>query len=488
MPKYLCAVAALLLFTAMSAQDSIQYYSLERAINLSNRLLEAVRKTSKVAGITVGVAKPECVLWEAGYGYADVEKRIPMDPSKKFRIASLSKVLTAAGLARLYQEDRIDLDTSIIKYLPDLPPAFAGVTARQLAGHTSGVRHYIDSDFSKTLIDFRSYPTIRDALPIFIRDPLAFAPGTNFQYSTFGFTLLSAVMEVAGGQNFLTMMQKEVFTPLGMFNTIPNHPDSNITNMTLTYQLNKKGNLEPVKNSRPSYKWAGGGYLSNLTDLLNFGRVHLRPPAVFFTDKGQKALFTPTVSLTGNWNPAGLGWFLSKDIRGRRHDFHSGSQTGARAMLALYPEQNLIVSMLSNTGNTPVHIETVTMAIADYFDEKQAFVALPDSTLGDYHFEACEGSEAVQEGFIHFDRIQKGEVAGHFAPDKDKPKTKLPIPIVLYDGVRVRAYVTTPDGIIFVDAEPLVDGHLKYGKMTFFQGGGPRTLTMTFRRVLPAVP
>ena len=58
------------------------------------------------------------------------------------------------------------------------------------------------------------------------------APGTQFQYSTFGFTLLSAVMEVAGGQNFLTMMQKEVFTPLGMYNTIPNHPDSNITNLT----------------------------------------------------------------------------------------------------------------------------------------------------------------------------------------------------------------------------------------------------------------
>lgn len=62
------------------------------------------------------------------------------------------------------------------------------------------------------------------------------------------------------------------------------------------------------------------------------------------------------------------------------------------------------------------------------------------------------------------------------------------MPVVLYDGVRVRAYVTTPDGIIFVDAEPLVDGQLKYGKMTFFQGGGPRTLTVTFRRVEAAVP
>lgn len=486
--RYLCAVVALLLFTAMSAQDSIQYYSLERAIHLSNRLIESVRTTSKVAGITAGVARPTGILWQAGFGYADVDKRIPINPSMKFRIASLSKILTAAGLARLYQEDRINLDTSIMAYLPDLPPAFAGVTARQLAGHTSGVRHYVDSDFSKSLIDFKNYPTIRDALPIFIRDPLAFAPGTNFQYSTFGFTLLSAVMEAASGQNFLTLMQREVFTPLGMYNTIPNHPDSTITNMTMTYQINKKGNLEFVKNSRPSYKWAGGGFLSNVTDLLNFGRVHLRPPAVFFTDKGQKALFTPTVSLNGNWNPAGLGWFLSKDIRGRRHDFHSGSQTGARAMLALYPEQGLIISMLSNTGNTPVHIETVTMAIADYFDETQAFVMLPDSVLGDYHFEACDGSEAVQEGFIHFERIEKGQVAGYFAPDKDKPKTRLPMPNVLFDGTRIRAYVATPDGVIFVDADPPVDGHFKYGKMTFFQGGGPRTLTLSFKAVLPMLP
>ncbi|NUO01914.1 MAG: beta-lactamase family protein [Saprospiraceae bacterium] len=472
----------------MSAQDSIQYYSLERAIQLSKRLLQEVRTTSKVAGITAGVARPNGILWQDGFGYADAEKRVPINPSMKFRIASLSKILTAAGLARLYQEGRIHLDTSIMAYLPDLPPAFAGVTARQLAGHTSGVRHYIDADFKTSLIDFKNYPTIRDALPIFIRDPLVFAPGTNFQYSTFGFTLLSAVMEVAGGENFLTMMQREVFNPLGMYNTLPNHPDSSITNMTLTYQINKKGNLESVKNSRPSYKWAGGGYLSTVTDLLEFGRAHLNPSSVFFSEQTKKVLFTPTVSLSGNWNPAGLGWFLSKDIRGRRHDFHSGSQTGARAMLALYPEQNLIVSMLSNTGNTPVHIETVTMALADYFDENQAFVVLPDSVLGEYYFEACDGSDAVQEGFIYFWRVENNEVAGNFAPDKHKPKTRLPMPVVLYDGTRVRAYVATPDGVIFVDADPPVNGRIKYGKMTYFQGNGPRTLTLTFKSAAEMVP
>jgi len=488
MSKYLCACFALLHFTAMSAQDSIQYYSLERAVHLSNRLLEDVRTTSKVAGFTVGVARPNGVLWEAGFGYSDLEKGIPVNISMKFRIASLSKILTAAGLARLYQEGCINLDTSILKYLPYLPPAFAGVTARQLAGHTSGVRHYIDSDFSTKMIDFKSYPSIRDALSIFINDPLSFAPGMDFQYSTFGFTLLSAVMEAAKEQNFLTVMQQEVFNPLGMYNTLPNHPDSNLTNMTLTYQINKKGKLEPVKNSRPSYKWAGGGYVSTVPDLLEFGRVHLRPPGVFFSEKGQKALFTPTLSLTGKWMPAGLGWFLSKDIRGRRHHFHSGSQTGARAMLALYPDEELIVAMLSNTGNTPVHIETVTMALADFFDETQAFVMLPDSVLGEYHFEACEGSEAVQEGYFHFNRIEDGEVAGHFVPLKTKPKSRLPMPIVLFDGARIKAYVVTPDGIIFVDAEPAVDGHLKYGKMTFFQGGGPRTLTLSFRRVEAVVP
>lgn len=486
--RYLCAFAALLLFTTMSAQDSTQYYSLKRAVHLSKRLVEAVRTTSKTAGITVGVARGRGVLWQDGFGYANVEKKIPINPSMKFRIASLSKILSAAGLVRLYQEKRINLDTSVTHYLPDLPLTYTGVTARQLASHTAGVRHYIDADFSKTLIDYKSYPTVRDALSIFIRDPLSFAPGTQFQYSTFGYTLLSAVMEKASGENFLRLMKREVFIPLGMHNTIPNHPDSAITNMTQTYQINKKGKLEPVKNARPSYKWAGGGYLSTVPDLLEFGRVHLRPPGVFFTQEGKAALFTPTLSLSGNWMPTGLGWFLSRDLRGRRHDFHSGSQSGARAMLALYPEQDLIVAMLSNTGNTPVNIETVTMAIADYFDETQAFVMLPDSVLGNYHFEACSGSEAVHEGYFQFNRIESGEVAGHYVANKNRPNEKLPMPNVLFDGKRVRAYIATTDGVIFVDIDAPTQGYFQYAKTSFFESGNPRSLTLTLTPMKQQVP
>jgi CubicO group peptidase (beta-lactamase class C family) len=315
-----------------------------------------------IPGLSVAVAVDGEIVWAEGFGYADLENRVRVSPSTKFRIGSISKPLTAAALAQLYEEGRLDLDAPIQRYLPTFPDKRYPITARQLAGHLAGIRHYRSDEFFSA----KHYNSVLEGLEIFKDDPLLYPPGTKFSYSSYGWNLLSAVIEAASRKDFLSYMGERVFRPLGMQGTVADHTTRIIEQRARFYQRNGAGRFVNAPYVDNSYKWAGGGFLSTAVDLARFGSAHVRPG--FLKQETLNLLFTSQRTASGTETGYGLGWFVEKDARGRRRIRHGGGSVGGTAMLILYPDYRIVVAVLANLTNAPLNAEDF-QKLADLFLE-----------------------------------------------------------------------------------------------------------------------
>jgi CubicO group peptidase (beta-lactamase class C family) len=309
--------------------------------------------STEAPGVSIAVSRDGRLLWSQGIGCADLEQEVPLTPISRLRIGSVSKPLTSALLGLLVEEGRLDLDAPVQTYVPDFPKKSWPITTRQLAGHLAGIRHYKGGEF-----EIRDhYATVREGLAIFENDPLLFQPGTKFSYSSYGWNLLSAVLEGAAHESFLTMMQRRVFEPAGMAHTSADDPRSIVPDRgrfyTRTEDTGAVVNAGYVDNS---YKWAGGGFLSTAEDLVTFGNALLE--GRLLKPETLRALWTSQRTADGKETEYGMGWGVGRDAKGRRKVSHSGGAQGGTAYLLIYPEERLVIAMIVNsddsfTGKTP---------------------------------------------------------------------------------------------------------------------------------------
>ena len=234
----------------------------EEAVHVIERFLES----NPVPGLAVSVGRDGVIVWSQGFGYADLESRSPVNPyTTKFRIGSISKPITAAALARLYEEQKINLDATVQEYLPSFPPKEHPITIAQVAGHIAGIRHYRGLEVLNT----KPFKTVKAGLAIFKDDPLLFEPGAQYSYSSYGWNLISAVVEQVSGTSFLSYVQTEVFNRLGMRESEADFHEKVIEGRTSFYT--KKGNeIVNAPYVDNSYKWAAGGFLSSGSGYLSF--------------------------------------------------------------------------------------------------------------------------------------------------------------------------------------------------------------------------
>lgn len=322
------------------------------AIAKATEVVNALMAEGKIPGMSVSVGINGQIVWSEGFGYADVENRVPVTPVTKFRIGSVSKTLTASALALLYEQGKLDLDAPVQKYVPDFPKKRWPVTVRQVAGHIAGVRHYRNQEFLLA----KRFDSVHASLEIFKDDTLLFQPSTKYSYSSYGWNLLSAVIERASGEVFLPFMYKNVFWPLGMMNTVADHTDSLISYRTRFYARNGNGNLLNAPYVDNSYKWAGGGFLANTQDLVKFGSAHIK--AGFLKQQTLDLFQTSMKTSDGKDTNYGFGWRSGTDDSGRRWVGHSGGSVGGTAFMIVYPESGVVVGILSNMsgaryGNLP---------------------------------------------------------------------------------------------------------------------------------------
>jgi serine beta-lactamase-like protein LACTB, mitochondrial len=306
-----------------------------------------------IPGLAFAVAVEGHSVYSEGFGYADLEQRVPAWPETKFRIGSISKPLTAVALVQLVEKGKIDLDAAIQSYVPSFPKKEGRITARLLAGHLAGIRHYQGDEF---LIS-RHYNSVVESLQVFANDPLIAPPGTKYSYSSYGFNLLSAAIENASGESFLDYMQQHLFVPLGLIHTTADQNRAIIDQRSRFYAKDKDSAVENAPYVDNSYKWAGGGFLSTAEDLVRFGSALLRPG--FLQPGSLKLLFTSQKTAAGEETGYGMGWSIRKNSRGERIYAHSGGSVGGSCQLILYPDTGVVVAMVTNLGGGSWKIEDV---------------------------------------------------------------------------------------------------------------------------------
>lgn len=304
--------------------------------------VRALMSAKKIPGISVCISKHGKIIWAESFGYSDLELKTPVRLNTKFRVGSVSKAITAVGLARLMDAGKINLDSSVQHYVPFFPLKKYPITVRHLTSHTGGIRHYANqTEFLNTT----AYYSVKESIRIFKDDSLLFKPGTKHFYSSYGFNLLSAAMESAAAVPFINYMQQEVFTPLDMHNTTADYTDSIIPNRTRFYEnrFNRIINAPFVDNSN---KWAGGGFLSTPIDLVKMGQALMTKK--FITDATVEQLWTPYKLSTGEKNIYGIGFRIETDNAGRKQVHHGGVASGSGALLMIYPDDGLIMAITYN--------------------------------------------------------------------------------------------------------------------------------------------
>lgn len=171
----------------------------EQAIAKARFLIQEHQKQTKIPGLQVAVMIDGEMIWNEEMGYADLENAVPVTSQTQFRTASLAKPLTSIALGKMLEENLISLDNTVEDFFPDYPAPAKQITVRQLAGSISGIRHYNEAD---PKFRTENYKTVQDAITIFRDDPLDFEPATEYGYSSYGWVLLSAIMEKAAGVSF----------------------------------------------------------------------------------------------------------------------------------------------------------------------------------------------------------------------------------------------------------------------------------------------
>jgi serine beta-lactamase-like protein LACTB, mitochondrial len=293
----------------------------------------------KAAGVSAAVAIDGRLIWSRQAGYAELKSKTPVAATTRFRIGSVSKPLTSAGVALLVERGRLDLDAPVQRYIADFPDKGATITPRMLAGHLSGIRNYRGLEAR----DSPPVPNLRAGLKVFENDALLFRPGERFSYASYNWNALGVVMEAAANQEFLSFMDENVIRPLGLNETVPDISDTNVPRRARFYETMPSGQFYPAWAVQFSDKWPSAGYLSTAEDLVRFGSALMQPG--FLAQKSLRLLFTPNKTNSGKPTTYGLGWFVVKNLV-----FHGGDTAGGTAVLMAHPASRTVAAVVANSG------------------------------------------------------------------------------------------------------------------------------------------
>ena len=294
-----------------------------------------------IPGLSAAVASGGSVRLSAGYGVADVENAVPAGPLTVYRLASVSKPITAVGVLQLAAEGKLDLDAPIQRYVPAYPEKQWPLTSRQLLCHQAGVRQWTEEEFRNT----KHYAGLAESLEFFKNDPLLFEPGTRTLYTSLGYNLLGAAVESAAGQGYLEYLREKVFTPAGMQTAGIDDVFALIPHRAAGYQKGPGGELFNSALSDTSNRVPGGGLVSTAEDVARFA-VALHSGALM-KQETREQMFVRQRTRDRKPTGYGLGWAVGTE-RGRREIYHIGGQPKVSTVLYMLPDTGLSVVLLAN--------------------------------------------------------------------------------------------------------------------------------------------
>ena len=334
--------------TEVFKKNPSEVTSFEEAKTEAEKILYYLIQEEIIPGASVTVTKQGKIIWQGGYGYADISKKTPVDPQKTiFRVASMSKAITGVLLARLQEQKKFDWNLSLYEYVPNFPPKPFDFTIKQLAGHLAGIRSYKANEYTLN----KKY-SIEEGIDLFKDDILQSAPGTKFLYSSYGINLISLAIEKCLNKKFEDIAKDEVFKPLNMWRTFPDRGKI-ITDEAIPYTRTKKG-LDKATEVNNYFKLAGGGFLSTSHDIAKMGTAierHSFLSQAVENEMLKKQCTTDDVEIN-----YGIGWQNQRDWNGRDYFGHTGMGVGGFGWLSVYPNEQVVIVMLFNVTDPQISI------------------------------------------------------------------------------------------------------------------------------------
>jgi CubicO group peptidase (beta-lactamase class C family) len=321
------------------------------AVARGRQIVRAHLTEQNLPGLSVAVGAGGEMVWAEGFGWADLESKVPVAPDTRFRIGTASTALTSAAVGLLLEKGRLKLDDEIQVFVPEFPDKQWPVTLRQLMGHVAGVRN--DGGDEGPLFSVRCERPV-EALRYFKDSSLRFEPGTQYRYSSYGWILLSAAVEVAADEPFLSFMRRQIFERVGMDHTAADSTTEPIPNRATFYfprfAANPRYGPDLMRPLDYSCYAGSSAFLSTPSDLVRFalaidsGKL-LQPATVKLFQTSQRLA-------SGHETGYGLGWDLETvAVAGRLTTLvgHDGDSLGGMvASLMTFPEHGIVVSVTSN--------------------------------------------------------------------------------------------------------------------------------------------
>jgi CubicO group peptidase (beta-lactamase class C family) len=301
---------------------------------------------NKVPGLTIGFIKDD-YIWVKGFGYADLENRVPSTGRSAYRYASVQKSMTAAAILQLAEQGRIDLDAEIQTYVPYFPRKKYPITVRQLLYHLGGIPHYVDRKAEQHITEHK---TTREAIAIFENYDLVAEPGTKFNYSSYGYDLLGAAIEGASKQPYADYMRDHVWGPLGMNDTRMDDPLDLIPDRVRGYQLIN----DATKNSEfidVSSRFAAGGTRGTVADLLKFMKG--LNDGKLLSQRSLDVMYSATRTRDGNISgfPSTAGYAMGWNLVPQKTGLvviNDGGQQETRTFILNFPEKKFALAVAQN--------------------------------------------------------------------------------------------------------------------------------------------
>ena len=302
--------------------------------------VNAFMQKQHVPGLSLAIVTNHEISYEHGYGLADIENNVPATPETVYRLASISKLLTAVAAMQLVEQSKLDLNAPIQTYVPDFPEKQAAITCQHLLTHQSGIRHY-KGDENRSAV---TYAHVKDSFGVFKDDPLLFNPGEQVSYTTYGFNLLGAAIEGASGENYVKFVTDNICQPAGMTTMRPDSVAKIIPHRAAGYRSSGPVLVNDYAVD-VSNKIPGGGWCSTAGDLARFAIVWEQGRLV--KPETLEKMWTPQKTSNGKTTDRGLGCALlmiGDDLRVS----HSGGQPKVSTYLTLSPNSKSAVAIMCN--------------------------------------------------------------------------------------------------------------------------------------------
>ncbi len=351
-------------------------------------------------GAALIVRQGERTLFRKGYGLADIELGVKIEPDMVFRLGSITKQFTAVSILMLAEQGKLSLQDEIGKYIADFPTGDKKVTIEHLLAHTSGIKSY--TNMEEWLQLWRKDMTPPEIIAMSKDKPFEFAPGESWNYNNTGYVMLGAIIEKVAGKSYEAFLQERIFTPLGMARSGYDHTERIIPRRVRGYHKDNDGlvNAPYLSMTQP---YAAGSLFSSVDDLA------LWSDAIFagrvLKKEWLERAFTPFRLAGGESSGYGCGWFIS-DLRGHHTIEHGGGINGFSSYALALPDDQVYVAILTNSaiaGRDPepraVRIAELVIGLAPEVRKPVALSSAElDALVGVYVNQADEERYITREG------------------------------------------------------------------------------------------